>query len=265
MNICLVRYAQGAGGKFLMSLLMGSPDVAHYDSAVEQNKNKTALMKYITKSFNSLDSWLANEPNPVPVWNLHWISAKMPRGEDQTYSEWLVQAQEEATDYFWQCVNENKMILLQLNKPTIPLAYQDFKSFAIVSDPAGLKFNRKAVWYKHFGVVDGKIHIKNNDPTQHGGGQAISKVMAQFNNPVYVNETVLQYYRKNIWHDEWLKYFSQQQNFHGITIPLSSFIHKDQIQDAVKTLCKRLDITPPDQEYVADAFDYWINLHKFNF
>lgn len=265
MNICLVRYAEGAGGKFLMSLLMGSPDVAHYDSTVEENKTHQTLMNYIYKSFSSLDSWLANEPNHIPVWNLHWISAKMPRGEDQSYSEWLVQAQDEATDYFWQCVEQNKMILLQVNKPTIPLAYQDFKSFSIVSDSAGLKFNRKATWYKHFGVVDGMIHIKANDPTLHGGGKAINKIIAQFDNPVYVNESVLQFYRKNIWHNERLRYFSQQQNFHGTTIPLSSIINSDTIQDAVEKLSKQLEILPPDQNYVAEAHNYWIKLHEFNY
>lgn len=263
MNILIVRYAQGAAGKFLMSLLMGSADVAHYDQKIEANKNTNTLMEYIKRSFKDLDNWLTNEPNPIPVWNLYWISAKMPRGEDQTYTEWLTKAQEEASAYFWDSVKQNKVILLQINKSTLPLAYQDCKSVAIVSDPKGLKFNRKAVWYKHYAVVDDKIHIKNNDPKYTGGGATMSKIITQFNNPIFSEQSVLSYYRNNIWSNETLKYFSDPTNFRCPKINLSSILDNEKIYDAVVKLCNDIDITPPDKDYVNQAHQHWINLHNF--
>ena len=96
----LIRFNEGSAGKFLMSLLMGSDSVAHYDSTIEQPKDNQSLLNYVKRSFQGFDRWIATEPNPVPVWNIHWISNKMPRGNNQTLNEFNKQLELEASDYF---------------------------------------------------------------------------------------------------------------------------------------------------------------------
>lgn len=259
----VVRYAQGAAGKFLMTLLMGSKDVAHYDKTIQVYKPTDILMQYVVRSFGNLHTWLVAEPNPVHAWNIHWISAKMQRGQNQDRWQFLNQLEAEASEYFWQCVTEKKLILLHSHKPDLPRVYKELRSLVIINDPPSLKFKRKSVWYKHYGYSNGEVYLKINDPKMYP--PATQKIMRQYNNDVYKKDGLYRFYRKNIWRDAETKYFMDPDNFTEPKILLSEIISKDKIYPALCRLCEEIKIAPPEQEYVRRAQQHWLDQHDFNF
>lgn len=261
----LTQFNEGAAGKFLMSLLMGSDSVAHFDQNVEKNKTILSLTDYVQKSFQSFDHWLVNEPNPTSVWNIYWISNKMERGATQSPKDFKKQLATEASEYFWQCVQNNKRILIVSNKTILPAAYQHVKPLVIINERKSLKFIRKSLWYKHYGIQDNKIYLKINDPEMIP--EPTRSIMKRFNNPIHLNESVLSFYRRVLWKNPNTRFFSDQDNFNknSIFINLSEILDINKLVPAIDRICKNLGISQVDHTYIQQAHAHWINLHTFKF
>lgn len=261
----LVRFNEGAAGKFLMSLLMSSDSIAHYDSTVEEHKDVQSLLNYAQRSFQSFDQWIANEPNPVTVWNIHWISNKMPRGNNQTVEDFNIQLKSEASDYFWQSVKNNKHILILSNKTVLPLAYRHLSPVVIINDRLSLKFLRKSVWYKHYGIKNHKIHLKINDPDLYP--EPTKSIMKKFDNPVFSDENVFSFYRRVLWKNPSTNFFSNQSNFSNSSnfINLSEILDINRLLPAMDRLCDSLGIININHSYIRQAHAHWINLHTFRY
>lgn len=261
----LVQFNQGAAGKFLMSLLMGSDSVAHFDSYVEQYKNNQLLLDYVQRSFQSFDRWIATEPNPVPVWNIHWISNKMPRGNDQTLDDFNKQLQAEASDYFWQSVKNNKRILILSNKAILPLAYRHLSPVVIINDKPSLTFLRKSLWFKHYGIKDHKIYLKINDPDMYL--EPTKTIMKKFNNPILSDESVFKFYRRVLWKNANTNFFSDQKNFSSNSnfIKLSELLDINKLIPAMDRLCNSLNIISINHNYIQQAHAHWVKLHTFRY
>jgi hypothetical protein len=264
-NFLLVQFNEGAAGKFLLTLLMGSPSVAHFDQLVEQQKTNKELINYVQQSFNSFDAWLATEPNPVLAWNIHWISNKLDRGSSQTQTEFNTQLHLEASDYFWQSVKNHKRILIVSNKTSLPLPYQNLNPVVIINDSPGLKFLRKARWVKHYKVENNKIYLKINDPKMYP--EPTRSIMKKFNNPLYTDESVYKFYRRVIWQAPATDFFSNQANFpkNSNFIKLSEILDIDQLIISIDQLCSKLGIKDIDHSYIRQAHAHWIKLHTFRF
>jgi hypothetical protein len=260
----LVQFNQGAAGKFLLSLLMGSNSVAHFNSCIEEHKDNQSLLKYVKNSFQSFDRWIATEPNPVPAWNIHWISNKMPRGNNQTVDEFNKQLQSDASEYFWQSVNNNKYILILTNKTVLPLAYQHLTPIVIINDKPSLTFLRKSIWVKHYKIKDHKIYLKINDPDMYP--EPTKSIMKKFDNPIFSNDSVFSFYRRVIWKNPNTNFFSESKNFSkGNFINLSELLNIDKLVPAMDRLCNELAIDPIDKHFIQQAHAYWIKLHNFRF
>ncbi len=260
-----MRFNEGAAGKFLLSLLMGSRSVAHFDQSIEENKTNDQLLSYVRNSFSSFDSWLKTEPNPVTPWNIHWISNKMSRGSSQTITDFNTQLQTDASEYFWKSVSINKHILIVNNKPVPPVAYQNLAPLVIINDQPSLKFLRKSLWFKHYGVKDNKIYLKINDPDMYP--EPTRSIMKGFNNPMFVDESVFSFYRRVLWDNPNTKFFANQDNFpeNSIFINLSKILDITKLVPAIDLLCEQLGIAPIDHGYLHQAHAHWIRLHTFKF
>lgn len=249
-----------------MSLLMGSNSIAHFDSTIDQNKNLNLLLDYVKKSFASFDHWLATEPNPVPVWNIHWISGKMSRGENQSWHDFQNQLNTDASDYFWSSVKNQKYVMMVCNKVQLPIAYQNLKNITIINDILSLKFVRKSVWYKHYGIKNNMIHVKINDPDLYP--EPTKTIMKQFNNPIYADESIYKFYRRTIWNNSCTDFFSNPQNFHNtknLNINLTDILCDKKIINVVNQITDYLNADTVDPDYIVRAHRHWLNLHKFNF
>lgn len=249
-----------------MSVLMGSNSVAHFNPVVENCKDIENLMSYIKSSFVGFDNWLATEPNPVPVWNIHWISGKMSRGENQTWSDFQKQVYTDASDYFWSCTEKQKYIMLVCNKIQLPVAYQNLRSITIINDARSHKFLRKSVWNKHYGIKQNKIYMKINDSTLYP--EPTRTIMQQFNNPVYIDESIYKFYRRVIWENSCTDFFSNTENFKSkknLTVNLSDLLCQHRVVDTVNYITDYLNADSIDKDYIKMAHRHWINLHQFNF
>lgn len=249
-----------------MSLLMGSNSIAHFNPSIEQNKNTDQLLNYVKNSFIEFSHWLANEPNPVPTWNIHWISGKMSRGENQSWETFCQQLKSDASEYFWNCVREQKYIMMVCNKIQLPVAYQNLKTVTIINDPRSQKFLRKSLWYKHYGIKNNKIHLKINDASLYP--EPTKTIMKQFDNPVYLNESVYKFYRRSIWNNPYTNFFSTPCNFStekNLTINLSDILCQSNIVNVVNQITDYLEACPIDSNYIKLAHHHWINLHRFNY
>lgn len=264
-NFLLVRFNEGAAGKFLLSLLMGSQSVAHFNQSVDENKTTDQLVTYVQASFNSFDTWLKTEPNPVSSWNIHWISNKMDRGSNQSANDFNAQLQTDASDYFWKSVRLNKHIPIVNNKTIIPVAYQNLTPVVIINDQSSLKFLRKSLWYKHYGIRDNKIYLKINDPEMYP--EPTKDIMKGFNNPMYLQESVFSFYRRVLWKNSNTRFFSDENNFskNSIFINLGEILDINKLVPAIDRICKNLGIRPVDHAYIQQAHAHWISLHTFKF
>lgn len=264
-NFLFVRFNEGAAGKFLLSLLMGSQSVAHFNQSVEENKTIDQLLTYVHDSFSILDLWLKTEPNPVIPWNIHWISNKMDRGSSQPIDKFITQLQSDASEYFWKSVNLNKHILIVNNKPVPPVAYQNLAPVVIINDQSALKFLRKSIWFKHYGVRGNKIYLKINNPEMYP--EPTRSIMKRFDNPMFVDESVFSFYRRVLWGNPNTKFFASRDNFpkNSIFINLSEILDITKLVPAIDLLCNQLGIAPVDHRYIHQAHAHWIGLHTFKF
>lgn len=245
---------------------MGSNSIAHFDQNIDQNKNLNLLLDYVKKSFVNFDSWLATEPNPVPVWNIHWISGKMSRGEKQSWHDFQNQLITDASEYFWHCVKKQKYVMMVCNKIQLPVAYQNLKNITIINDAPSLKFVRKSVWYKHYGIKNNMVHIKINDPELYP--EPTKTIMKQFNNPIYVNESIYKFYRNTVWDNSCTNFFSDTQNFNNInnlTVCLSDILCEQKITNVVNQITDYLNADRVNSDYIIKSHRYWLDLHQFNF
>lgn len=263
----VVQHAQGAAGKFLCTLLMCSPKVAHFDSKVESQKTPEFCLKYNQTHFiKDISSWLIHEPKPHDAWNLHFISPLYPRGENLTVDEFMSLAHQYATPYFWKSVDQQKMICLNWHKPFLPEFFSQARSIAVIIDPASEKWFHRALWYKHYGITNGKIHQKSHDPEFNSG--SVKKYYQQFKNPIYVDEHKIGFVRKHIINGEQKLVFSNPNNFdlaNQLKVNLSEILDPNKIIQVITKIYEFLDLGAVNSGLVTAMHKQWRSCHDFKY
>jgi hypothetical protein len=113
----IVRYPNGAGGKFLIASLMMFEQIAHWIPRVQYG-----IWPYI-EWFESawpekMSSWVTQEPNQP--WNLDFYSRRWFRNNDQTEVWFNTQVEKYCSKYFFECWDKNLIIIDHWHKKTIP-------------------------------------------------------------------------------------------------------------------------------------------------
>ena len=257
----LVRYAPGSAGKFLMSLLMCSKDVAHYDPFVKTDKD---MLDYITNSFpKEIGLWLKKEPSDALAWNINFVSNKYPRGDDLDDETFWNLCEERCTPWFHECVSAGKRIMIPWHKETIPSFYEG-DVVTIYLDKDSLGWFARAVWAKHHGCVDGKIHLKDHDPEFYRGDKS---VYSKYNNPIYTDEGFVSFTRREIYRSPKALLFSDRSRLgiidHQVMIDLKDVLNKDNLKLSIKMICEKLQIAQVDPDIISQGFDHWISCHEF--
>lgn len=258
----LIRFAPGSAGRFLAVLLMGSKDVAHFDPDVKTLDDK---MDYVTKTFTkNLGSWLLTEPSDKIAWNITFVSNKYPRGDDLSIDQFAKLADENCTDWYHTNVNAKKKITIPWHKTSIPIFYRG-QSITIILDKPSRKWFNRAHWIKHFGMHEGRIHLKENDPAVHR--KPLDAVVARYNNPIYIDESFFSFVKNKVIRSKdvlpFYDYSSLDKLTNDLPINLSNLLDKKSCIRTINQLCVDLDISPIDQHYIEFSYDHWRNLHPF--
>lgn len=264
----LVRYAPGSAGMFLISLLMGSKDVAHFDPVINQNKTINNCILYIKDHFTpQISDWLKREPRNTVAWNLHFVSAKYSRGHDMSYAQFIDTAQQEATTYFWEQVNSEKIIVTPWHKPYVPDFYKDAKIVTIIIDKKSEKWFHRALWSKLYGIDNGKIHLKMNDPVFN---PPMQQYFAKFNNPTHVDEHFYSFVKREIFKDRYKEEYMDASNFSNDSnnqafINLSDLLDTNSCVFNVARVCQELDIASVPDDLVRYGQIHWNGCHNFKY
>ena len=265
----MVNYAPGAAGKFLTSLLMSSPSLAHFDPEVEHNKSTRHCVEYIQKHFpRDITEWIIKEPNPRTAWNLHFFSSKYPRGDNLTIAEFFNLSKEHATDYFCQSVNQQKIIPSVWHKVTIPEFLADSMFVTIIIDPLSTKWYHRALWNKAYGYQNGRIHIKENDPALTPIPY-MSQYFQKFNNPIYSDEKFFTFIKNNIINSNFKKTFMFCENFQQSKtqefVLLSELLTYSSCYNAVTRICEKFNLEKVPDTVILKGHQHWMSCHKFKY
>lgn len=263
----LVQYAPGSAGKFLISLLMSSKDVAHFDPTINQNKTIDNCTSYIKEHFTSqIGDWLKYEPRNIDAWNLHFVSTKYSRGHDMSYNQFIDTAQQEASPYFWEQVNNEKIIVTPWHKAYVPDFYKDAKIVTILIDKKSEKWFHRALWTKLYGIDDGKIHLKMNDPEFN---PPMQQYFAKFNNPTHSDEHFFSFVKREILKDQFKKEYTDS-NFSSSSnnqafINLSDLLDTESCVHNVARVCQELGIGLVPEDLVRNGQIHWNQCHNFKY
>jgi hypothetical protein len=263
----LVQYAPGSAGKFLMSLLLGSNNVAHFDPVVDQDKTIDRCISYILQHFKQpIGDWCKYEPHHNSSWNLHFVSTKHSRGDDLSYRQFMAHAQQEASEYFWEQVANEKIITVAWHKTYIPEYYADSKIITILIDKKAEKWFHRALWLKLYGCKDGKIHLKMNDAEFNPHMQQYFK---KFNNPMYSDEPFFSFVKREILKNQFKKEYTDKNNFDNNIfrsfVNLSDLLTVESCVATVNRICRELDFVSVPEEIVRSGHAHWVSCHNFKY
>ena len=266
----VVRYAPGAAGKFLTSLLMSSPSLAHWDQQVELDKSVIGCNQYIQNHFpHNIGDWLQHEPRHTDAWNLHFISMTWPRNDDLSQCKFNALAKEHGSKYFWESVDQGKLIPFTTNKNTVPDFFKDSLFVTVLLDLDAVKWYHRAKWYKHYEVQHGKVYNKTLDSKFH------NPVMKQYydryssENKMHVEEKFSSFVRHNIINNPVKHLFMDVDNFKQdiaqVIISLSDILHLDRCILQVDKICKELNLLPVPKDVIISGHRHWSSCHEFKY
>lgn len=263
----VVQFAPGGAGQFLISLLMGSDSVAHFDPVVNQDKTIDNCSLYIEQHFTkNIGDWIKHEPSNIKAWNLHFISNKYSRGHDMSYDQFIAAAQQDATLHFWEQVNNEKMILTPWHKTYVPAFYSNAKIITILIDDKAKKWFHRALWLKLYGVKDGKIHLKLHDPVFN---PPVQNYIKKFNNPMYSDERFFSFVKREILKNQFKKEYQDSGNFetnsNRVFINLSELLNIESCINVMSRVCQELDIAITPDEIVRRGHEHWSSCHNFKY
>ena len=266
----IARYANGSAGKFFLTLLMSSKSVAHFDPDVEQNKSNITCLDYIRSHFvTDVDNWLRYEPKHSDAWNLHQISSNYPRGDNLTASEFLKICKQDATQHFWNSVDNKKLIPFVWNKLAVPEFFKHSKFITIIIDPDAVKWFHRARWYKQFGTLGSAIHIKEQDPSYNSS--KLKMYYDQFGAKHLVDQHPYTFIKENIINDPKKKLFQNATAFVDDELEtqefvnLSDILHVDNCIKKVRQICSKFNIDSISEDLIIDSHAHWLSCHNFKY
>lgn len=268
----IVRFAPGSGGKFLSTLLQCSDSVNTWEPELEQAKQKKdydLIFQYITSKFtNDYVNWLKIEPE-IP-YQTDFVSNRFPRGDNITFE----QAQSLLTNdlKFQQDFNNNKLIVLILNKSQIPawLRYRSRVVNIVIDNRVSKKWFYRARYNKQFIKVDNSTYIIKQEHKDFCSEKRAT-LAAKFNNESVFRGTWHGFAKKYIIGDTVGKTFMNRQlitehqtnsTVENLFFDLSSVDNKDQFVEQFNNVCQELGIDLVPIELITKSILYYQTLHQ---
>jgi hypothetical protein len=167
VKLLFVRYPPGGAGNFLISLLQIDPQVASWDPELQRSKGTAKFscnyQSWFAQHFQpDLDNHLKYEPHHP--YQLDFVSAKHPRGDELTRTEFVTNLQQRGDKEFLSNIDNNLFTVMRLNKPQIPVWGQEQICVNITVDTAAGSWFRKTRYLKLFGRERDHWISKENHP-----------------------------------------------------------------------------------------------------
>lgn len=266
----IIRFAPGAAGNLLASILQCSPEIAHWNVVQQSQKPNNNWIDYFQQIFPAeLGRWLYHEPIGQLNWGTRKIfSAKYPRGNNLSIDNFLKQEQIHCNDYYHQQKNSNQYLPIFWHKQHMPEYFSNSKSITIQLDKESVRWFDRAVYHKHYSVkkTDAplvKVKLLEN---------RTEIVLPEFKDSVDFEKTYnsfRQFVEKHIHSNPFKKQFLEENLVSSWSIPnktinLSTILESNKFVICYYDLCEFLNITPvlPPHE-VYQLQDYWRRLHDF--
>lgn len=165
--IIFVRYAPGACGTFLLTLLQTCNKVACWNTILDSYKQTDEFDNifynwFITKFTHDLYGHVTHEPHHP--YKLDFFSSKHPRGNDITEQEFVNLLKQNNDQLFLDNIQQQKYTAMRLNKGVIPLFASDSKVINIVIDSSSEKWLNRTRWVKLFGKEKETFIAKEEHP-----------------------------------------------------------------------------------------------------
>lgn len=260
MRFLLIRYAEGAGGSFLASVLAASPSAWHWDKHVQNNKTEEACLDYIKSRFlPDYHSWIQRDPKPQNDYNLHFISTKYPRGDDLTIDQFNNCCLADASAHFHAGVRSDLELILPWHKISTPAFFHGAKSITIRLDHKSMRWYHRSLWNKKFGIKDGLIHIKADDPAFN---PSRAEYFRRYNNPYLIDESFVSFARRNIINnDQKMRFLDPPIKRDDSIIDLSELLETKSFVSAIQRACQSLSVIPPSDSFLEQSYKYWMSCH----
>ena len=262
----IFRFAPGAAGNFVSSMLQCSPEVAHMSSKEQSNKPNNNWIQYFKTVFhNDLANWTHKEPSSVYNWGTKNIfSQKFDRGDDLTVGKFLKLEEEYCTEYYHRAKDTGLFIPIFWHKNHMPKYFANSITVTIdIDNKFAQRWFHRARYNKHYNVRANKhgieVDIMENRPNYQVEG---------FDNPIWKQYSNLyNFVRQEIIKDTVRQNFIGLQNVQAwhipnITINLSDILSNAFI-DQYHRICSFYKLTPlKDTITVMQLQEHWINCHN---
>lgn len=208
--IIFVRYAPGACGTFLLTLLSTAPQAACWDPHVQELKNSNNFAQHFLKWFKKkftydLQNHLKHEPHHP--YKIDFFSAKHPRGNNIDQTEFIELLKQRNDLLLLNNIQQNKNTLLRLNKSVVPDWGCGNPVVNIVIDHSSKKWLHRARCTKLFGYHDCSFILKE----EHPDFLKAKNYNLNFGNKYQVHDTPLSFYKKYVVNDPVVQMFRDQQ------------------------------------------------------
>ena len=261
----IFRFAPGAAGNFVSSILQCSPEVAHLDEQEQQNKPNNNWLQYFNKVFtNDLENWTYKEPSSVYNWGTKNIfSQKFDRGNKLSVRQFQQLEKLYCTDAYHKAKQQQLYIPIFWHKNRMPVYFAKSVTVTIDIDTKfAQRWFHRARYKKHYNARTNSkgitVAIMENRPNYQVAG---------FTNPTLKKfATLHQFVREEIINDAFRQNFINLQNVTPWNIPNVNINLSDILTDKFvlryHDICAKYSITP-----IRDTFDviqlqkHWLDCH----
>ena len=263
--LLFVRYAPGAAGNFLIAILQTSNKLSCWDTQVENAKGtpqfEDSFKNWFSKCFQpDLENHIKHEPHHP--YQLDFVSAKHPRGDDLSVEEFIEKLQNRHDQCFLNNIQCHQQTVMRLNKPTVPRWGLGNSIINIVVDPLSKKWFYKIRYIKLFGKDNNGWTSKENHPDY-----LIAKFKKiQFYNPYQFQISKFAFLKNFVIGEsailpfyDYDKLLEPPSNQHCTQhkVNLSNLLNPNANVDTILSLFEQLELGVPNKKLIEWACSYY--------
>ena len=265
MKFIIVRFAPGASGKFLSTLLQLSAAVNPWSEPLHSDQNIAWFIEKFTPDFSN---WLKYEPE-IP-YQTGFVSTRFERGDDIDLDHALELLKDDAL--FQQHWSNDQKICLISNKSSVPAWIINNCYFVnvIVDSGFGRHWIDRCRLHKQFLQQSPDTWIIKQDHPDFCSS-ARAQLARQFSNPGFFRGTKNEFLKKYIVQDYITNMFTDQNlivehasnhNQAEMFVNLSNIVRPSQTVSTLDRICKQLGIEPPDSRLTQALADHYWHIHQ---
>ena len=264
----IIRFAPGAAGNLISSLLQCSKEVAHLSEEWQSLKPDVNWLRYFQQVFKpNYRNWTEIEPTAYFNWGTKSIfSSKYDRGNNLSIDDVFNLEKIHCSDYYFASKQQGLMQPIFWNKNVMPAYFYNSSSVTINIDKESLRWYDRSRYKKHFVVSPNADKSVTVEHCEHKPSLAVNT------NYHYHNEYISTYPSFKTFVREKIINYSFRNNFlnlsnvqewpiNNVNIDLSDLINPDRLFDAYIKICNKLNITPVKKDTILSLQQYWLDCH----